>query len=109
MSGTSFSYCVDQGQVNCSDPYSILIYAILGLGLNGDVEGATLQQITDYIPLVCPNVSYTITEVTNLVTAATKQGILVRGTPTTWAVNAAMSRVNPINAKYFCVGQYYKC
>jgi hypothetical protein len=26
-----------------------------------------------------------------------------------YAVNAAMSRVNPINASYYCIAQLYNC
>jgi len=103
-------YCKNQGVVDCTDPNSILIYTILTLAQQNATfaQGVTAQEIVDELPFVC-NVNWTLSDATVFLTAATKRGIITTTGAGIYAVNAAMSLVNPINAKYFCVMQLYKC
>ena len=104
-------YCANNGSVNCGDPYSILIYAILTLGeQNPSINSFTADEITTIIPQICSDIAWDLTTTSLYISKAYKRGILttVNG-PTYFAINARMGLVNPINLKYFCVGQLYKC
>jgi hypothetical protein len=103
---STFSYCANNGVVDCTDPFSILIFAILSLNSS---TGSSLTDITQAIPTICPSVSWSESETETYITQATKRGILVTGVTGTYAINAAMARVNPINQQYYCVGLFYRC
>ena len=100
------SWCANNGVINCNDIYSILIYTILYLKAAG---GSTLDEIYDAAPIICPTFNMDIDVFQTWVTTAVKRGILVIGTPGTYAVNARMCLVNPINNQYFCLFQLFKC
>lgn len=101
-------YCVNRGVIDCSDPYSILIVSILSIGnSNGSLPEAILAEAK----VLCPDTteSWTLPIINNYLSLAVKRGLLVIATPTTFAVNARMAIVNPINIPYFCIGQLFKC
>ena len=104
-------FCANKGSVNCQDPYSILIYSILTLGKqNPTLKSFTAEEILTAVSINCPSVSWTIEQIIKYLTSAYKRGILTTvGGSELYAVNARMALVNPINIKYFCVGQLYKC
>jgi hypothetical protein len=100
----SNSGCTDR-QVNCNDPNSVLIYTLLSLA---NPYGSTADEIAQRIPVVCPSVSWTTTELNKNIRAAFRRGVITTVYPDTYAVNAGMVRVNPSNKNYFCICQLFK-
>jgi hypothetical protein len=98
-------YCTVR-PLDCSDPYSILISSIVSLA---EVSGSTPTDILSAAQTLCVDETkdWTLDDVQQYIVAAVKRGILVIATSSTYAVNAGMARVNPINAKYFCVSQLF--
>lgn len=98
------SGCADR-QVDCNDPNSVLIFTLLSLA---NSDGSTAEEIAQRIPLICPSVSWTTTELNTNIRAAFKRGVITTVNFGTYAVNAGMVRVNPANKNYFCVCQLFK-
>ncbi len=100
------SQCAQNWTVDCTDPYSVLIHTLLSLGR---AEGATFDEILEHVPLVCPGLSWTEDELNTRLTRALRRGLLTTFHADTFVVNGAMARINPINQKYFCLTQLYRC
>jgi hypothetical protein len=101
-------FCATRGVIDCNDPYSILIFSILSLG---DTDGSLPENILTEAQVLCPETTADWTQpiINSYISLAVKRGLLVIATPTTFAVNARMALVNPINTPYFCIGQLFKC
>jgi len=95
--------CPDR-QVNCSDPFSVLIFVLLSLA---QPEGATAEAVAAHLSQVCPSVTWTTAELEAHLLAAWRQGIITTVLPGTYAVNAGMVRINPANREYYCLCQLY--
>lgn len=94
LSGTHF--------LNCDDLVSIIIQSILNLAIP---TGASVDDILDYIPTICPNTLVTFDSVSTAVNFAAKRGILFRriasaGATPTYMINAYMVNRNVQNKSY---------
>ena len=94
--------CTD---VDCSDPNSVLIHTLFSLG---NSAGSTLEEIQSHIPVKCSSVSWSPFQLETYIAQALRRGILTTVGPYTYAVNAAMWRINPVNRKYYCICQLYR-
>jgi hypothetical protein len=97
--------------VDCSDPFTIIIQAIINLG---ESVGSTQADIEAELPNVCPDVMLTSQEVADWITAGLERGIFRWGSRVpTIMVNANMTQVHPGNARYWrcpgIQGSFYRC
>lgn len=90
--------------VDCQDPYSVLLHTLLELGSE---QGSTATEILEGIPLVCPDAEWTLPLVETYLQLALKRGLVRRYTDTTYVVNTNMLNVNLANRQYFCLCQLY--
>lgn len=113
--GLSFTYtvfptvpsqCDQNWNVDCADPNSVLIHTLLSLG---QAEGATFAEILEHVPVVCPTLTWSEADLHLYLARALRRGLLTTFHGDTFVVNGAMVRVNPINQKYFCLTQLYRC
>jgi hypothetical protein len=105
--------------VDCSDPNSVLLHAILSISKesqeNAAIGGANFAQIASFIPLLCPQLQWTDNDLQGYILNALRRGVLTtifqlendNSHPIIYAVNAGMWRMNPANKKYFCISQLY--
>lgn len=108
MTNMSTLFCTNRTIADCDDPFSILIFAILALA---NVNGSSVDDILSSAQILCPDTtrSWTTSSTLTYIQQASKRGILTPATSSsTWAVNAAMVRVNPVNKKYFCICQLFQ-
>jgi hypothetical protein len=99
----SYQCSLKNGQLNCSDPFSIIVHTILYLG-----KSSTLEEIYDSVGLIC-DVDWTLEETEIYLNRAFKRGIVVSTSPTEFSVNARMVKVNPLNAPYYCFNNLMRC
>jgi len=93
--------------LNCADPFSVLIHTVLSLR---NPSGVTIEDIYNQLTTICPDNTWSYDDTALYTHRAMNRGILTTTTSLTlYAVNAAMARVNPANAPYYCVGQLYTC
>lgn len=98
------SGCVNR-QVDCSDSNSVLLFTLLALA---NSNGSTPSEIASQIPIICPTVAWTASELDTYILVAFRRGVITTVEPGTYAVNAAMARVNPSNRNYYCICQLYR-
>lgn len=100
--------CQPSASVDCSDPYSVVIHAILRLR---NANGSTVEEILEVIPTICGDWTWvTVEYLQDIIDAALARGLLVLATSrTTYAVNSSMVRVNLQNRKYFCIQNMFRC
>lgn len=93
--------------VNCDDPYSILIQAIINLNTK---LGSTLEEIEAEVPNVCAD---TVFDVPTALSNGVKRGIFGYGTATTYIIRGDMVQLNIRNKPYYrgigCPGAFYVC
>ena len=103
--------------LNCNDSYTVLLHAILLLIKNAQgtvqfsgssmLQGVTADQITDITASLCDE-AWTTDKTDAVILAALKRGLIVRVIDRRhYAVNGAMSRINPSNAPYYCICTLY--
>lgn len=97
------SGCLNRS-IDCDDPNSVLLFALLSLA---EPDGATPDQLAEYIPSLCPTVNWTTAELNANILAAFRRGLITTVLPGTYAVNAGMVRINPANRDYYCLCQLY--
>lgn len=107
------SNCPSYPTLDCNDPYSMIIQAILNLGGS---TGSTADEINQEITTIC-SVSFSSAELRDNLLKAVRRGLLGYGTSDTtdprYMVRSDMVRLNPQNEKYWrapgCPGSFYTC
>lgn len=101
-------FCQNRGQVDCSDPYSIALYALLDLA---NSNGSTAAEVLATAQTICPAATAAWTDLTveTLLRAGAKRGLFSVIEGVRYVVNAGMCLQNPINAPYYCIMQLYQC
>jgi hypothetical protein len=97
-------------RVDCNDPYSIFIQAILNLG---EASGSDATAVSAEALNVCANADYTVEESQAILLSGMRRGIFGRGSPTTFMVQSNMAQLDGRNAKYYrgpgCPNSFYRC
>lgn len=95
------SYCSSSYQLNCDDPYSIIIHTIFTAQ-----QGLNSIDLIDAAAALCPTAA-PITDAD--IQRAFKRGLLTtEATSGLYVVNAAMADVNNSNRPYSCICQLYR-
>ncbi len=99
--------CNSSTELNCQDPYSAIIHAILQLK---ESNGSSVDDITSKLEEICESGLWDNDTVQTNIDLMLKRGLLIRSSDSAdhYLVNGNMARVNNKNKKYFCICLFYK-
>jgi hypothetical protein len=93
--------CIDN--IPCADPTAGVIQVILDLA---QTSGSTSQQIFDRLPLVCPSIVLSLSQIETVLKNGTSRGVFFKQVPTiisdpTYLIIANMVKFNVANRVYY--------